>query len=93
MASSLQGDAFGADEQDEQFGEQPPIYHADPDNVRAELHRILLEARAAQKMPWGPNRVSVYRFLFPQMTSWLPEEEGAQLCLELETELVRLEAA
>jgi hypothetical protein len=27
------------------------------------------------------------------MTNWLPEEEGAQLRFEFETELVRLEAA
>ncbi len=51
------------------------------------------EARAAQKMPWEPTRVSVYRTIFPQMTNWLPEEEGAQLRFEFETELARLEAA
>jgi hypothetical protein len=35
----------------------------------------------------------LYRTIFPQMTSWLPEEEGAQLRFEFETELARLEAA
>jgi hypothetical protein len=55
--------------------------------------RFLLEARAAQKMPWESTRVSLYRTIFPQMTNWLPEDEGAQLRFEFEAELARLEAA
>jgi hypothetical protein len=31
--------------------------------------------------------------IFPQMTNWLPDEEGAQLRFEFETEIKRLEAA
>jgi hypothetical protein len=77
------------------FGEDaaPPAYRPDPDKVRARLHRILAEARAAQKLPWEPTRVSLYRTIFPQMTNWLPDDEGAQLRFEFETELARLEAA
>jgi hypothetical protein len=94
MPSSRQGDLFGQDERDDLFEDHPtPVYRADPDQVRAELQKILLEARAAHKMPWGPSRVSLYRTIFPQMTNWLPEEEGAQMRFEFETELVRLEAA
>ena len=94
MAFSHQGDLFGEDEQADLFSDQPtPVYLADPDEVRAELHRILLEARLAQKMPWDRSRVSVYRTIFPQMTNWLPEEEGAQLRFEFEMELSRLKAA
>jgi hypothetical protein len=80
-----QGDLFGQDEQDELFEEQP--------TPRAELHKILLQARAAQKMPWSPDRLTLYRTIFPQMTNWLPEDEGAQLRFEFEVELARLEAA
>jgi hypothetical protein len=94
MASSRQGDLFGNDQQDDPFEDQPtPVYRADPDQVRADLHKILAEARAAQTIPWDPRRVSLYRTIFPQMTNWLPEEEAAQLCFEFETELARLEAA
>jgi hypothetical protein len=94
MAASRQGDLFGHHEQDDLFENQPtPVFRADPDDVRAELHRILLEARAAQKMPWKRDRVTLYRTIFPQMTNWLPEDEGAQLRFEFETELARLEAA
>ena len=60
------------------------MYRADPDEVRVELYKILAEARAAQKMPWDSTRVSLYRTIFPQMTNWLPEEEGAQLRFDFE---------
>jgi hypothetical protein len=94
MTSSRQGDLFGNEPQDDLFEDQPtPVYRADPDEVRAELYKILAEARAAQKMPWEPRRASLYRTIFPQMTNWLPDEEGAQLRFDFETELARLEAA
>jgi hypothetical protein len=61
--------------------------------VRDELHKILAEMRGAKTIPWEPTRVSLYRTIFPQMTNWLPEDEGAQLRFEFETEIARLEAA
>ena len=61
--------------------------------MRARLHRILAEARAASTVPWEPTRLSLYRTIFPQMTLALPEEEAAQLRFEFEEELVRLKAA
>ena len=94
MASPRQGDLFGhegPDPSDEEF--ETPVYHADPDKVRAELHRILAEARAARAMPWDLERTALYRTIFPQMTGCLPEEEGAQLRFQFEEELARLEAA
>jgi hypothetical protein len=88
-------DLFKTESQPDLFGEDaaPPAYRPDPDKVRARLHKILAEARAAQKLPWEPTRVSLYRTIFPQMANWLPEDEGAQLRFEFETELARLEAA
>ncbi len=80
-----QGDLFGA--------ERIPAYRPDPDKVRARLHKILAEARAADAVPWGPARLSLYRTIVPQMTSFLPDEEGAQLRFEFEQELERLKAA
>jgi hypothetical protein len=95
MASSRQSDLFLTDEQSDLFAEEPPTpeYRADPDTVRAELYKILAEARAAQKLPWEPKTVVLYRTIFPQMTNWLPDEEGAQLRFEFEAEIRRLEAA
>lgn len=95
MAQSPQQDLFGAETQAELFDSDaaPPAYRPDPDEVRARLHRILTEARAAEKLPWDPDRLLVYRTIFPQMAGWLPEEEAAQLKLEFDAEMVRLKAA
>ena len=85
------------------FGESEPelpglvgtaaVYRADPDKVRAELLRVLAQARAAQSFPWDERRTLYWRTVFPQMTNWLPDEEAAQLRFEFETEIRRLEAA
>lgn len=94
MASPRQGDLFGseeADPSDEEF--ETPVYHANPEEVREELYRILAEARAAQTMPWDAKRTALYRTIFPQMANSLPEEESAQLRFEFDTEMARLEEA
>ncbi len=44
-------------------------------------------------MPWDEKRAALYRTIFPQMAGCLPEEEGAQLRFDFETQLARLEAA
>jgi hypothetical protein len=95
MVPPRQPDLFQDDEQADLFGEDSPTpeYRADPDTVRQELYKILAEARAAQTIPWDARRATLYRTIFPQMTNWLPEEEGTQLRFEFEAELVRLEAA
>ena len=83
--SEAQPDLFGAEP-------APPIAPI-PTRCARRLHKILAEARAAPRLPWEPATVSLYRTIFPRMTNWLPEEEGAQLRFEFETELARLEAA
>jgi len=92
---TTQPDLFPMDEQSDLFGEDQPTpeYRPDPDKVRADLHKILAEARAAKRLPWEPRTVLLYRTIFPQMTNWLPDEEAAQLRFEFETEIKRLEAA
>ena len=88
-------DLFEAEPQSDLFGADaaPPAYRPDPDKVRARLYKILGEARSAQKLPWDRTQLGLYRTIFPQMTNWLPDEEGAQLRFEFETEIARLEAA
>jgi hypothetical protein len=94
MARTGQPDLFVTESQSDLFGaEAVPAYRPDTSKVRARLHKILAEARAAQTSPWEPTRVSLYRTIFPQMTLWLPEDEAAQLRFEFETELARLETA
>ncbi len=94
MSRTSQPDLFSPEEQPDLFGaEAAPAYRPDPNKVRARLHRILAEARAARTLPWAPTRVSLYQTIFPQMTLWLPEEEAAQLRFEFEAEMTRLQAA
>jgi hypothetical protein len=93
MARNGQTDLFLGEGAPDLFGaEAIPAYEPDPDRVRARLFKILAEVRAAQAR-LDPTRYSLYRTIFPQMTLWLPEEEGAQLRFEFEMELARLEAA
>jgi hypothetical protein len=94
MAFSRQGDLFGNNgpaPSDEEF--ETPTWYPDPDEIRAELHKILSQMRAAESMPWDDDRTALYRLIFPQMSNALPEEEGAQLRFAFETELARLQAA
>jgi hypothetical protein len=95
MARPTQQDLFETDSQPELFAADaaPPAYRPDPNQVRARLHKILAEARAAEKLPWDQDKLLVYRTIFPQMAGWLPEQEGAQLKFEFDTELARLKAA
>lgn len=95
MARSSQQDLFHEEDQPELFTPDaaPPAYRPNPDDVRARLHKILTEARAAEKLPWDRDRLLVYRTIFPQMAGWLPEEEAAQLKFEFDSEMARLKAA
>jgi len=91
---SRQPDLFQPEDQTTHSGgENTPVYKPDPERVRARLLKIIAEARAANVIPWDASRVSLYRTIVPQMSLLLPEEEGAQLRFEFETELARLEAA
>ena len=94
MADSTQQDLFGS-LQTELFDSEaaPPVYRPDLDEVRARLHKILAEARAAQTLPWDADKALVYRTIFPHMAGWLPAEEGAQLRFAFDTEMARLKAA
>jgi hypothetical protein len=57
------------------------------DEMRAYLHELFAEARAAKTMP-----ITADRGLFALLSYWLPEEESALLRFEFETELARLDA-
>jgi hypothetical protein len=91
MGYARQADLFGDNGQADLFGDAPPPYRPNIDKVRARLNKLLAETRAAESLP--SSRVLLLRTIFPHMTSWLPEEEGAQLRLEFEKEMERLKAA
>ncbi len=73
-------------------GEAVAFAGPDAGHMRAWLRGVLAEARTAETAPWPPAKVRLYRLMFPQLSFWLPEDEGAQLRLEFETELERLAA-
>ena len=91
MPSPRQGNLFGDDEPGGLFGGDPAPVYRPTSMMCARLHKMLAEARAADKLP--PRTVSLYRSIVPHMTGWLPEEEGAQLRFEFDAELKRLAAA
>ncbi|MFA6267762.1 MAG: hypothetical protein WC670_18850 [Pseudolabrys sp.] len=95
MARPTQQDLFGDVEQPELFtsDEAPSAYKPDLDDVRARLSRILAELRAAETLAEDSDKALVYKTIFPHMTGWLPEDEGAQLRFEFNTEMARLKAA
>jgi hypothetical protein len=92
-------DLFGfASAQSDLFASEPPrnngIGVADPDQVRARLLAMLVEARSAQSAsPWNERTTRLYQTIFPQMTNWLPAPEAEQLKLEFSAELRRLNIA
>ena len=65
------------------------VFRADPDRVRVRLNSILAEIRAA--LPLAAQRLRLYRAIFPQMSTWLPDEEATRFRLEFDTEVARLE--
>ncbi|MGH6847819.1 MAG: hypothetical protein ACREC0_10385 [Methylocella sp.] len=89
-------DLFGLrPRQGDLFANEPPrnngVGVADPDDIRARLHKMLAEARAAESFPpWNERTTRLYQAIFPQMANWLPNAEAEQLRLEFRTELERL---
>ncbi len=50
-----------------------------PERVRRRLNDVLRLLREAETFPWAPNELRSWRFVFPQMTNWLPDDEAEDL--------------
>ena len=75
------------------FPEAPRDETINPDEVRVELLEILRIARDARDAaPWDRRTHRFHAVVFPQMASWLPDDEAEQLCFEFAKELKRIEA-
>ena len=76
----------------EKYGliEPPPPGGHTPETIRAKMHRIIAEARAASSTPWPLRRTRTNMVMFPYLAEWLPKEEGEQLLLEFRDEMRRL---
>lgn len=70
--------------------EPPPPGGHTPDTIRAKMHRIIAEARAAKATPWPLRRTRTNMIMFPYMAEWLPRQEGEQLLMEFMDEMRRL---
>ena len=91
MARTKPADFFDQGEQAELFNAPAaPVYRPNLDKVRARLEKLLAEVRTAETMPWESSQLSLYRLIYPQMTLWLPEDEGAQYRLAFDAEMARL---
>ena len=75
------------------FPETPRDESVNPQDVRDELLGILRIAREARdEAPWDRRTHHYHKVVFPQMASWLPDDEANQLCFEFSRELERIEA-
>ena len=64
----------------------------DPDTVRRRLKNLVETIQAAQAMPWSERDTRMWRTVVPNMTKWLPQEEGAEIRAIFDREMQRLEA-
>jgi hypothetical protein len=71
----------------------PDPTKVDPEEVRQELRAILMLAKSAtDEAPWDRRTHRYHQVVFPQMASWLPDDEANQLRFEFAKELERIEA-
>ena len=75
------------------FGGACAAPQPDPDRVRLRLERILSQMRAEPNMAWDSAEQLLYQTIFPDMTHFLSDEEGARYRADFETEWKRLECA
>jgi hypothetical protein len=79
-------------QQPDLFPQAPRDESVNPDEVRTELLEILRLAREAHDAaPWDRRTHRYHQVVFPQMASWLPDDEAEQLCFEFAKELARIE--
>jgi hypothetical protein len=70
--------------------EPPPPGGHTPETIRAKMHKLIAEARAASSTPWLPRQTRTHMVMFPYMAEWLPKDEGEQLLMEFTSEMRRL---
>lgn len=88
--TSAQGNLFG----DSADRMAPPQRAAtlDPEPIRRRLRNLVETVRTAQAMPWSERDTRMWRTVVPNMTKWLPQDEGAAILEVFDREMQRLEA-
>ncbi|HXS49412.1 MAG TPA: hypothetical protein VN713_04735 [Sphingomicrobium sp.] len=70
--------------------EPPPPGGHTPETIRAQMKKLISQARSAKATPWPLRQTRTHMVMFPYMAEWLSKEEGAQLLMEFKTEMRRL---
>lgn len=71
---------------------RPDPTKVDPEEIRQELTALLALAKSAlDEAPWDRRTHRYHQVVFPQMATWLPEDEAVQLCFAFAKELERIE--
>ena len=86
-----QGSLFGEGEDRMQAPQRST--RPDPDKIRSQLRAVIAKARRAETLPWPERETRMWQTVFPNMASWLPEEEAEQLVFEFTAEIERLKPA
>ena len=86
-----QGSLFGGAD-DRMVAPQRAVY-PDPAKIRTRLRDLLHVVKSADRLPWPEREARMWQTVFPNMTNWLPPEEGEQLRFEFAQELERLRLA
>jgi|GEM_PF-2312611 hypothetical protein len=96
MGKSGTADFFETTSQPDLFGPAvTPGYTPDPRHVRNRLAEMLAAMQAAERWPWAPVMVKLYRgTVWPYLYERLPDrEEAAHWRQLIDAEIARLEAA
>jgi hypothetical protein len=86
--ASAQGNLFGEGEDRMAPPERPAT--PDLDAIRRRLSNLLDLARSADTMPWSERDARMWRTVVPNMTVWLPADEGAEIRDAFALEMERL---
>jgi hypothetical protein len=86
------------DAQGSLFGEgrmSPPNRSSEPDSeaIRNRLNRLLETLRAAHAMPLSERDARMWKTVVPNMTKWLPDDEGEAIRAAFAREMDRLAAS
>ena len=86
MNIDAQASLFGEGRMTPPAGRSTP----DPEAIRSRLNRLLDTMRAASTMPLSERDARMWQTVVPNMTRWLPDEEGEAVRAAFTREIERL---
>lgn len=86
MTFDAQGSLFG----DGRMAAPVRASSPDPQTIRARLGRLLDTLRSSDTMPFSDKDLRMWQTVVPNMTRWLPDDEGEAIRAEFARETNRL---